>query len=174
MRGLPFGERGTGCRSIKMRACAFFRELRRMAAMASAERVIRVAICAARLDEFRSLQHTDTIAVRCNRRVSLRLRPELRSIVAVQFRPNGNKALRRLEIRQPRKKFRGFGSLPDAGILVSQGKRPGIGGLFCAKAASRRHQDDRSSAVVIRGGVLVTGARYAPSRRCHLLRWSHP
>ena len=99
----------------------------------AAGRMPSVALCDVRMKRFRSLQSTATIAVCRNVRVERHLRPRTQPIVAGQFCTNRNKALRKMELRQTRKKYRGLPALPHADPLVSQGKPLGSG-------APKRHE----------------------------------
>ena len=115
---------GTGCRLIEMRATTSFGESRRLGAQGPVDLVSSFAICVTDLDEFRSLQCTDTTAGWRKLHRSQHLRQKSRRVIAVQFCPNWSKTLRRLEIRQTRKKLRRFCRLPAAPALSFPRKRP--------------------------------------------------
>src|SRR5690242_7807714 len=85
-----------------------------------------VAICASLSDDFRTLQGMETIAAWGNILVREYLRPELRGIVAVQFRPDRYKWLQEQEIRQMTKKQRDLAPSPADFSISFQGKPCGI------------------------------------------------
>jgi hypothetical protein len=102
-----------------------------------------VAICASRLDDFRTCQGMATTTACRNILISKDLQPKTRGIVPVQFRPDRYKWLRAQEIRQTTKKQRDPPLCPAGLALVSQGERPGIGGTNRPKAGNNRVQNGR-------------------------------
>jgi hypothetical protein len=80
-----------------------------------------VAICASRLDDFRTLQGMEMIAAGWNIRMVEYLRPKSRGIVAVQFRPDRYKWLQVREIGQTTKKQRNPALFPAGFVAVFQG-----------------------------------------------------
>jgi hypothetical protein len=115
---------GTDCRLIEMRASASPRGLSRLNTRRPAARGPVVAICATRVDGFRSLQYAASSAVWSFLSFSQSLRPKKRPIVSGQKRPNGNNTLWRLEIRQTRKKCGNSDRFRPPGCSVSTENRP--------------------------------------------------
>src|SRR5262245_41737831 len=94
-----------------MRACATSLDLSHLDAQAA---LCRSSICATRSDCWRSLQSTAMTAIWSNLDEDQHLGPELLCIMAARFHLDGNKALSRLEIRQPRKKNAAIWLFPRA------------------------------------------------------------
>ena len=89
---------------------------------ALAARVPGVAFCVTRLASFRTLQHTDTVAVWWKIRTDDYLRRRSRLIIAVQFCPDCDKALWRLEIPLRTKKRLWQSGLPHPRFTGFPGK----------------------------------------------------
>ena len=136
---------GTDRRPIEMRTCASFRDLRRLVPQGPDG----VASCVTRLDEMRSLQPTAMIAIRCNRRVSPRLRASSANrSLQCSFARMGIKALWGLEIRQTRKKVTRDPASPHPPSLRFQGNQPESGGSERPETGCNANQNRRSGTAI--------------------------
>src|SRR5262245_44396874 len=108
--------------SIEMRSCPTMLRLRRVNVTESSGRHMNLAGCATRVESFRSLQSTATIAALCNITIGEHLRPKSQPLMAVLFCPDWTKELQGLQIRQTRKKSCSKPAIPQALFAGFRGK----------------------------------------------------
>ena len=150
---------GTDCRQIEMRTCASFRVLRRLYSPALAGRESSVAICATRVERFRTWPHAVPVAVFGNIHPNEHLRQKSRLIGTAQFCTNWSKALRGLEICQMPENKRQSG-LSAAGFHCIPRENHPVSVVQCGTETGPKMTQNRPSGWSLHW--VLTG-RYRPS-----------